>query len=182
MTYPVTRDDPDPPSWPGVHADLLAAKTRLYDPCGFVCSQLVPEPEGAAYGAYEFALDGRSVRYRVAKTTPTKVGQFVTLWKRPGPGPIAPFDAADPVDLFVVSCRDGDHFGQFVFSREVLRERGVLSRAGAGGKRAIRVYPPWVTTSSRQAGATQTWQLEHFLPIPVGRRVDAARARALHHP
>ncbi|MET9645744.1 MepB family protein [Streptomyces syringium] len=164
------------------HDDLLAAKTLVYDPNGFTCSEPVPEAESAEYAAHAFTVDGRSVRFRVAKTTPTKVGQFVTVWKRiGGGGPIQPFDAADPVDLFVISTRDGDRFGQFVFPREVLRGRDIVSTDGVGGKRAFRVYPPWVTTTNRQASATQRWQTEYFLPIPEdGRPVDGERARAFY--
>ncbi|MFD7235262.1 MepB family protein [Streptomyces syringium] len=164
------------------HDDLLAAKTLVYDPNGFTCSEPVPEAESAEYAAHAFTVDGRSVRFRVAKTTPTKVGQFVTVWKRSPGGPIQPFDAADPVDLFVISTRDGDRFGQFVFPREVLRERDIVSTDGAGGKRAFRVYPPWVTTTNRQAGATQKWQANYFLAIPGDGPVDGDRARALYHP
>ncbi|MFJ2593605.1 MepB family protein [Streptomyces erythrochromogenes] len=161
--------------------DLLQAKALAYDPGGFTCSRPVPEAESADYGACGFTLDGLSVRFRVARTTPTKAGQFVTVWKRSAGGPIQPFDAADPVDLFVISTREGDRFGQFVFPREVLRERNVVSTNGAGGKRAFRVYPPWVTTTSRQARSTQAWQVEHFLRLP-GDAVDLSRAYALYHP
>ncbi|MGX8907911.1 MepB family protein [Streptomyces netropsis] len=164
------------------HDDLLAAKTLVYDPNGFTCSEPVPEAESAEYAAHAFTVDGRSVRFRVAKTTPTKVGQFVTVWKRSPGGPIQPFDAADPVDLFVISTRDGDRFGQFVFPREVLRERDIVSTDGVGGKRAFRVYPPWVTTTNRQAGATQKWQANYFLAISGDGSVDGDRARGLYHP
>ncbi|WP_395370825.1 MepB family protein [Streptomyces tubercidicus] len=166
-----------------LHAELLAAKASVYDPCGFTCSRPVPEVESAEYAAHEFTLDGSSVRFRVAKTTPTKVGQFVTVWKRSPGGPIAPFDSEDPVDLFVISTRQGDHFGHFVFSREVLRARNIVSRNGSGGKRAFRIYPPWVETTNRQARTAQAWQLDHFLHIPEdGRPLDSARAQKLHHP
>ncbi|MER6445012.1 MepB domain containing protein [Streptomyces venezuelae] len=171
-----------------VHPDLVAAKALVYDPCGFTCSLPVPEAEGAAYAAHAFTLDGRAVRFRAAKTTPTKAGQFVTVWKRSPAGPIMPFDAADPVDLFVISTRDGDHFGQFVLPLEALRRHGVVSTDGSGGKRAFRVYPPWVATTNRQAGNAQQWQVEHFLPLPSplslplpqDGAVDLTRARELY--
>lgn len=186
-----------PPGPPAPHGDLLAAKALVYDPCGFAVSQPVPEPESAEYAAHAFTLDGLRVRFRAARTTPTKVGQFVTLWQRSAPGgPIRPFDTADPVDLFVVGSQDGDHCGQFVFSPEALRRHGVVSAGGSGGKRAFRVYPPWVTTTNRQAGAAQAWQLAHFLHLPAPSRrnpdpaphpaphpdgpVDLARARELY--
>ncbi|MFG2888150.1 MepB family protein [Streptomyces sp. NPDC048248] len=166
----------------GIPGDLLRAKFLAYDPSGFTCSLPVPEVESAEYGACEFTLDGRAIRFRVAKTTPTKVGQFVTVWKRSEGGPIQPFDAEDPVDFFVISTREDERFGQFVFPREVLRERGIVSMKGSGGKRAFRVYPPWVTTTNRRAGNTQTWQVKHFLQLPEGEPIDIPRAHELYHP
>ncbi|MFE7588557.1 MepB family protein [Kitasatospora sp. NPDC057512] len=168
--------------WTGLHGDLLAVKASVYDPGGFACSLPVPEPESAEYAACAFTLDGRSVRFRAARTTPTKAGQFVTVWQRSEEGPIRPFDADDGVDLFVVSSRDDDGFGQFVFPREVLCERDIVSRDGAGGKRGFRVYPPWVTTTSRQARSTQAWQVKHFLDLGRDGSADLALADALYHP
>ncbi|MFE0600461.1 MepB family protein [Streptomyces sp. NPDC058892] len=165
-----------------VPGDLLKAMDLAYGPGGFTCSPPVPEAESADYGACAFTLDGLSVRFRVARTTPAKAGQFVTVWKRSAGGPIQPFDAADPVDLFVISARQGEDFGQFVFPREVLRERNVVSTNGSGGKRAFRVYPPWAATTSRQARSTQAWQVEHFLRLSGDGSVDLSRAYALCHP
>ncbi|MFC9582011.1 MepB family protein [Streptomyces yangpuensis] len=166
--------------WTGLHNDLLAAKALVWDPSGFACSQPVPEPESAEYAACAFTLDGRSVRFRAAKTTPTKVGQFVTVWQRSEEGPIRPFDADDGVDLFVISSRDDDGFGQFVFPRAVLCERNIVSRNGSGGKRGFRVYPPWVTTTSRQARSTQEWQTEYFFIVDQNGSADLTRARTLY--
>ncbi|MDH6131538.1 hypothetical protein P3T37_000907 [Kitasatospora sp. MAA4] len=165
-----------------VHSDLRAAKVLVYDACGFTCTQPVPEAESAEYAAHAFTVDGLSIRFRAGKTTPTKVGQFVTVWKRSSGGPIQPFDITDPVDLFVISTRDRHHFGQFVFPLDVLRQHGVVSVNGSGGKRAFRVYPPWVTIANRQAGSTQAWQLDHFLHLYQDRPIDSARAHELYHP
>ncbi|MFI0356879.1 MepB family protein [Actinomadura sp. 9N407] len=165
-----------------VHTDLIAAKVLVYDACGFTCSQPVPEAESADYAAHAFTLDGLAIRFRAARTTPTKVGQFVTVWKRAPGGPIQPFDATDPVDLFVISTRDHHHFGQFVFPMDTLSRRGVVSVHGSGGKRAFRVYPPWVTTTNRQAGSSQAWQLDHFLHLDQDGPIDSAHAQELYHP
>ena len=43
-------------------------------------------------------------------------GQFVTLWKRIEKGPIMPHYVNDSLDLVIVCVRDGDRYGQFVFS------------------------------------------------------------------
>ena len=165
------------------HPDLLAAQALAYAPCGYSLAHLQPEPESADYAACTLQLNGLSVQYRVAKITPTKVGQFVTLWKRVGRGPIQPFELSDPVDVFVVSCRSGPHLGQFVFPKAVLAAQGVVAsgdRIGShGGKRALRVYPPWDAAINRQAQRTQAWQLRYFVDMTEGQVVDLARVKAL---
>ena len=67
-----------------IHPDLIEAKNRIYNLCRLKYSLLVKEKESAEYGAYTFELAGFSIKYRVAKITPTKIGQFVTLWRRKG--------------------------------------------------------------------------------------------------
>jgi hypothetical protein len=124
----------------------------------------VPEAESAQYGACRADLHGKRLVLRVAKTTPTKIGQFVTVWKRPHPdADIAPLDEADPVDIVIIAASDGARHGFFIFPRSVLIERGVMSRASAGGKRALRVYPPWCAPASAQAQRTQRWQAAWFV-------------------
>ncbi|WP_231938504.1 MepB family protein [Arthrobacter sp. B6] len=39
----------------------------------------------------------------------------------------------------------------FVFPREALIARGVVSRDFVGGKRAMRVYPPWPAPLPRES-------------------------------
>ncbi|MED2490499.1 MepB family protein [Bacillus thuringiensis] len=163
-----------------IHRDLLATKDLVYSPCRFECSQPRIEAQNAEYGAYVFNLNALSIRFRVAKITPTKVGQFVTLWERIGDGPIQPYDISDPVDLFVISTREGNNFGQFVFPKTVLCNQDIVSNKGKGGKRAIRVYPPWDKPTSRQAQKTQAWQLEYFLEIPGNKPIDCVRAQMLY--
>lgn len=151
---------------PTLPAQLLAAIDEIYVPAGLAVTQ-APwcEAEGADYGASRFALDGQIVAFRIAKTTPTKLGQFVTLWKRPTPdSEIAPLDLADGISRVVVHVMDKNHQGQFIFDPAALVSRGVMSKEGRGGKRAIRVYPPWVTPVAKDAIASQKWQLRHFLP------------------
>lgn len=58
--------------WTGLHGDLWAAKSSVYDPAGFACSRPVPEPESADYAAHRLTLDGREVAFHAARTTPTK--------------------------------------------------------------------------------------------------------------
>ena len=102
------------------------------------------------------------------------------MWKRIGKSPIQPFDLSDPIDLFVVSTRKNDHFGQFVFPKSVLFEKGVLSNNGQGGKNAMRVYPSWDKTENKQAQQTQEWQLKYFFEISENQEINIHQAKRLY--
>jgi len=117
----------------------------------------------------------------VAKITPTKVGQFVTLWKRIGNGPIQPYDMEDPVELFIVTTTQGNKFGQFIFPKTILYKHDIVSKNNQGGKRAIRVYPPWDIATNKQAQKTQTWQLEYFLDASGNEPINKHRAQMLYN-
>ncbi|MET0527823.1 MAG: MepB family protein [Microvirga sp.] len=160
--------------------DLVELAKHVFAPIGLTCSKVETELESREYGAVMLELGHLSARFRVAKITPRKVGQFVTIWKRIGDGPIQPFDETDPVDLVVIQCRSDHGSGQFVFPKAVLCRWDVFSKNGTGGKRAIRVYPPWDRPTSQQAVRSQAWQREYFMEMPEDRPVDRARARALY--
>lgn len=142
-------------------------------------TNILAETESHDYGAYTFNIGEISIVYRVAKITPTKIGQFVTLWKRSEKGPIRPFDLSDKADLFIISTRTNKHFGIFIFPKSVLYEKKVISDDNKEGKRAIRVYPPWDRTINKQAQKTQQWQLKYFLEIGKDKIVDLARVKQL---
>jgi hypothetical protein len=163
-----------------IHSDLHTIKELIYDSCGYECSIPIKEVEGAEYGAYTFEINALSVKFRVAKITPTKIGQFVTLWKRISKGPIQPFEYTDPIDLFIISTRKDNRFGQFVFPKSVLCEQGIISTNNKEGKRAIRVYPPWDETLSKQAQKTQKWQLDYFLEIPSDKPINMELLKKLY--
>ncbi len=165
---------------PSIHRDLLITYELLYNPCGFHYTQPQIEEQNAEYGASLFHVNAWLIRYRVAKVTPKKEGQFVTMWHRNEMGISQPYDESDTVDYYVISTRKGDRFGQFVFPKAVLVNRKVLSVNGKDGKRAIRVYPAWDNPNSRQAKKTQAWQLDYFLEIPADRPINQDRAAMLY--
>lgn len=161
------------------HKDLIAVKQLVYDPCDFKCSAPIADAESTEYGAYTFNLNDLNLRFRVAKITPTKTGQFVTLWKRSAEGITQPYDANDSIDFFIICVRNTDCFGQFVFPKSILVEENVFSLNKKGGKRGIRVYSPWDKATSKQAHKTQEWQTKYFLEIPDDKSVDYSRAKQL---
>lgn len=158
-----------------------AAIRQVYEVAGMTLSSpVLREAESAEYGACRFELDGQAVVFRVARTTPAKLGQFVTLWKRRRPGDaIAPLAAADQLDFVVVEVAQGGQRGQFVFDKSILIRKGVLSSADHAGKRAIRVYPPWTSPVARDAVRTQQWQLGCFLHLSASGSADPAQTKRL---
>jgi hypothetical protein len=160
--------------------DFDVALRDIYVPAGLTVTEALREVESAEYGACRFRLEGLSVVFRVAKTTPTKIGQFVTCWKRPERGSeIAPLDAEDDVAFLVVSVSDLTNRGQFIFDRDLLIAKGIMSRGGKGGKRAIRVYPPWSKPVAKDAIKTQKWQMDNFIPVAEFGGADPVQTRKL---
>jgi hypothetical protein len=142
--------------------DLIIANELVYGRCDLILSQPQQEAECADYDAYHFYLNTNCICYRKAKITPTKTGQFVTLWKRNKTGIIEPFDFLNSIDFVIITVRKDDLLGQFIFPKSILLEKGIFSTATKEGKRATRVYPPWDETTSKQAQKTQQWQLNYF--------------------
>lgn len=77
--------------------------------------------------------------------------------------------------------REGDKFGQFVFPKHILADKDIISSDGKWGKRAIRVYAPWVKTESPQAIKTQNWQIKYFLDLSdKNEKLDFGHIRKLY--
>lgn len=155
----------------------------FYCKCLLEISNFKIEEESHSYQACHFHLGLLKVLSRKAKITPKKVGQFVTLWNRSAQGITQPYSENDNFDLVIinVSGRTNQNYGgQFVFTKSVLLEKGILSSPNTGGKRGFRVYSPWDKTTSQQAMQTQKWQDEYFLPFGVGEVLDLALAEKLY--
>lgn len=147
------------------YTELEVVKELVYDKCGFTISNLKLNTESVEYGACSFELDGQKIEHRVSKITPTKTGQFITIWKRNKNGLTEPYDFLDDIDFLAITSRSGDNFGQFIFPKFVLAEHGIITKNGKEGKRGIRVYPPWDIATNKQAIKTQGWQTTYFLAI-----------------
>jgi len=155
-------------------------KELVYDCCLFKLTDYTLNNESNEYAACNYLLNQKSVISRTAKITPKKIGQFVVLWKRIDNGPIMPYSCVDVIDYIVVNVKEENNFGQFVFPKKELIKQGVFSTDLKEGKRAIRVYPPWVEVKSRQACKSQEWQLKYFLFMTSKDSVDLNRARTLY--
>lgn len=149
-----------------VPASFRLLQERFLHPAGCVVTDIEREPESAEYGAIRFRLGGQACVYRQAKHTPKKVGQFVTVWKRPTPSAdIAPFDREDGIERVFVFADEQARFGVFVFPVQQLLEQAIFSERSEGGKRAFRVYAPWTEPEAAQARRSKKWQCRHFVEL-----------------
>lgn len=144
------------------HDSFLKMKEILFDRFGLEPKNLMIEKESMEYGACRFELEGFKIAFRVAKITPTKNGQFVTLWKRKKGGPIEPYHIEDDVDRYIIFVNFQNRSGQFIFPKTILHEKGILS-GKKEGKRGFRIYPPWDLSLNKQAKRTQSWQSDYFM-------------------
>ncbi len=145
-----------------IYPELKQFAKLVFKVCGLHFSNFEIESESPEYSACNFRLNEYNVKYRLAKITPTKTGQFVTIWKRNEKGVTQPFDISDGIDFFVIGARQEHQLGLFVFPKSVLHYNKILSDDVRNGKRGIRVYPGWDLTTSKQAQKTQQWQTKIF--------------------
>ena len=155
-----------------IHNDLKIVKELVYDKCGFDLTDLKQNLESKEYGACSFVLNGKTIQQRISKITPTKTGQFVTIWKRNENGITEPFDNSDDFDFVIITARNDNNFGQFIFPKSVLADNGIITQNGKEGKRGIRVYPPWDIVANKQAEKSQSWQTKYFLTIKNDKLAD----------
>ncbi|MGY3189804.1 MepB family protein [Lysinibacillus sp. TE18511] len=142
---------------------LAYVNELLYKPNNLTIKNIREETQNSDYGAGIFQLNSKSVRFRVAKITPTKIGQFVSFWEKDEANKNQAFSYDNATDLLVINTfNDNGDFGQFVFPKEILLQQNILRTSNTKGKMAIRVYPGWDTPTSKQAIATQEWQLPYF--------------------
>jgi hypothetical protein len=162
-----------------IYDALNIAKKTVYDKCLFSFSVQKMEAESAEYGACRFCLNEKKMIFRVAKITPTKIGQFVTIWQRNGDGITTPFDVSDDFDFIIISTRKDNLCGQFIFSKAILLEKDIISNKKTGGKRGFRVYSPWDVVENKQAEKSQKWQLNYFLDLTNEDEIDLNQAKYL---
>lgn len=160
---------------------LLKSYELIYKPLDLNCTRPISDDESKLYAAYDFSLNHLKIKFRVGKSTPTKIGHFVTLWKRIGKNPIQPYDAQDQIDLIVICVQENENIGQFIFPKSILVSQDIFSSSDKGGKRAIRIYAPWIKTENLQAAKSQKWQTKYFLNLSDTKNIDMERAKTLYH-
>lgn len=86
-----------------------------------------------------------------------------------------PYPYVESPDKIIISIIDNKHIGQFIFPKEILLEKNILSSSNTKGKMGIRVYPTWEKDLNNSATKTQKWQSKYFLNLTED--IDVAKIR-----
>ncbi|AQS53615.1 hypothetical protein BW727_101248 [Jeotgalibaca dankookensis] len=153
----------------------------IYEPNQLIAESIQAENQNAEYGAGTFQLASKTVRFRVAKRTPTKIGQFVVFWEKDSTNKNRPYLSEEAPDLLVITTfKNKDEWGQFIFPKKILIEKNILQTSFSKGKMAMRVYPSWDKPTSKQAIHTQKWQLPYFVDISILNQASMDRINKLY--
>ncbi|EJS54991.1 hypothetical protein ICG_03253 [Bacillus cereus BAG1X1-3] len=137
----------------------------IYKPNNLFITNQKEEKQKSEYAGGIFQLNNRSIRFRVSKITPNKIGQFVSFWEKDASMRNQAFSYDSAPNLLVITCIADNKLGQFIFPKEILLKEKILKTQNQKGKMAMRVYPIWDKPVSNQAKKSQRWQLQYFVDL-----------------
>lgn len=143
---------------------LLHQQTVLFfDKLGLKIIAMETDSLASDYAGLTIKLQHGVLKYRKAKVTPKKNGLFVTLWKRNIAGISVPYHTNDHFDCCIIEVEHAKQVGFFVFPKNLLIEKAIVSTNLKEGKRGFRIYPDWDVPQSLQAQKTKEWQSSYFI-------------------
>lgn len=118
------------------------------------------------YEGFSTTLDNKtSIRSRLAKKTPKKKGYFVAIYKKESNNINKPYSYFYFPDYLLVHIIDNDLRGVFIFTKDILISKGILSSSNHKGKMAFRLYTPWDSDLNATATKTYNWQKDYFFDL-----------------
>lgn len=151
----------------------------IFKTCGIEITGLMENLESHKYSAHGFALNGIKAQFQLAKITPSKTGQFVTIWQRDDKGITQPYKIDDNFTLYIIAVKDNNKQGVFIFPKAELYKHKILAGESSKGKRGIRVYASWDAALSKQAQKTKNWQTQFFIDLSSAVDIDITLAKNL---
>lgn len=145
--------------------ELKHIQDSIFHILGLPIIDLTEDGECKGYDGYNFQIGTFKIKFRKAKVTPKKIGQFVTLWRRNAAKQTEPFHINDDLDFYLIATRDNERFGFFFFPKHVLGKNFILTDSNKIGKRGFRVYPDWDIPISKQAQTAKAWQTAYFIDL-----------------
>lgn len=98
----------------------------IFQPLGLKLLNIEEDTESKDYSSSSFTLGHLNIKFRTSKITPTKTGQFVTIWKRDEKGETAPFDSGDPLLLYDFSFQRSQQRNFYFPKRNTHKKRNFI--------------------------------------------------------
>lgn len=136
------------------------------------------EEQNKEYEGITFSIGKQTFRSRKAKKTPKKSGYFVVFWEKDEDNRNQAYTSLTAPDKLVITVFDQEKIGQFIFPKEILVKKHILSHEEVMGKMALRVYPDWAQDLNSTAAATQKWQSPFF--IDLTNKIDFEKLEQLY--
>lgn len=153
--------------------DLL--QNLVFEKVQLLLKNLEKDAECEEYFGYNFHLNQFKIKFRKAKITPKKTGQFVTIWKRNLNRKTEPFKNTDDFDFYIIFTEQKKNSGFFIFPKNILSKRNILSTQSKEGKRGFRLYPNWDFPENKQAQKAKIWQTEFFINFTKNEEADLGK-------
>lgn len=159
--------------------ELSKVQSLFRDIASLSIFNVEPDNECEEYYGYNLHAGTLHLKFRKAKITPKKLGYFVTLWKRNSHGQTEPFSISDHFDFYIIAAAENNRFGIFIFPRNILVEKQILTNSNKEGKRGFRVYTNWNTTENKQAEKTKNWQKNYFINLSDLKEKDIDKFKSI---
>lgn len=158
---------------------LIRFENSISKILGQKLTNITQDQECEEYSGFNIEINQLKLKFRKAKITPKKAGQFVTLWRRNSEKQTEPFNETDNFDFYIIAAEQEEKFGFFIFPKNVLIVRQILTTNQKEGKRGFRVYPDWTKTENKQAEKTQTWQTNYFINLTNNEQKNIEKLKAI---
>lgn len=145
--------------------ELRHIQDFIFRALGLPIVGIAEDRECKEYNGYNFQMGIFKIKFRNAKVTPKKIGQFVTFWRRNAEKQTEPFQLNDDFDFYMIATRHNERFGFFFFPKHVLGRHQILTDNMKIGKRGFRIYPDWDIPINKQARAAKAWQTAYFIDL-----------------
>lgn len=160
-------------------SELKQLELLLFNHFGLQFSNCTKEEECEEYMGFNCCIETIPIKFRKAKVTPKKNGQFVTLWRRNEQKTTEPFTANAPFEFFIIVTATTKQLGCFIFPKHILVQQNILSTTKKEGKRGFRIYPEWDIPTSNQAKKTKLWQNNYFINLNELNDVMLQKAKSI---
>lgn len=133
--------------------------------CNFTYDKFRIDKFNSDYEGFTFEINKTSFKSRLARKTQKKKGYFVSFWCKNEHNENIPLDYTTIENKLIINIIDDGKLGQFIFPKDILKDKNIVKSDKSEGKMAMRVYPSWISDLNTTAKSAQSWQVKYFVNL-----------------